>query len=139
MFSSGSNSQNGGWLLAGTASVLRRCFVLMLAAILGMSYTCEASVPTAKQLAAIPIGASVQVQTINGRTLRGELVARTETGFDLRQPSQPTVQNIKCVDVKSIKAARPTQEKKARVGTAVMFGAFLAAAGIAAAAAGTIW
>lgn len=138
-------TQAGRSSSARLATAARGCLVFLLSIIVLTGQTVGAaahvSSPAArvsKQLANLPIGAAVKVRLVEGGKLQGELVGRTETSFEVLQAGEPAAQEVKCADVKSIKAIQSPRRGPNRGVTVALVGAFLAGTGVLIALAGFV-
>ncbi len=93
----------------------------------------------AAAIARIPVGSGIAVHTLTGETVRGQLVAREGSDIEVLPSGQESPRSCKCEEVKSVREERPERKNREWIGTAAMVGGFLAAAGLCAAMAGTIW
>jgi hypothetical protein len=111
----------------------------LLTTLLLLGQTADAATPVSKQLRKFPTGVAIQGHMVDGRVLEGKLVSSSESNFELRESGQESVETIECADVTAVNEIGASPRKKRTwVVAAIVVGA-LAATGVAASHAGSLY
>jgi hypothetical protein len=119
---------------AAVSKPLRGALACLLAIIL-LNPTASAAPSVSNQLDKLPSGATVQVRMNDGQILRGKLISRSGSTFDLVEPGSSDAETIETTNVATVKKADEHHQSQ-KVMKAILIGSFFALTGAAIAVSG---